>query len=133
VARTHRIKMKMSNEQVTSTVAATKRRTVYLAGALAPVGWRHLIVQGFSDKPIFANEFPVMEGLYLDVLTTSARSTFGFKPINTNPTIILSILKERGISAAQLLTRQMKYLVGLSRMNRSQLSQNSLTPPEKGS
>jgi len=62
VARTHRIKMKMSNEQVTSTVAATKRRTVYLAGALAPVGWRHLIVQGFSDKPIFANEFPVMEG-----------------------------------------------------------------------
>jgi len=52
----------MSNEQVTSNVAATKRRTVYLAGALAPNGWRHLLVQGFSDKPIFADEFPVLEG-----------------------------------------------------------------------
>ena len=42
--------------------APTRRKAVYLAGALAPNGWRHLLVQGFSDKPVSANEFPVMEG-----------------------------------------------------------------------
>jgi hypothetical protein len=62
LSRTRLIKTKMSNEQVISNATATKRRTVYLAGALAPNGWRHLLVQGFSDTPIFANEFPVMEG-----------------------------------------------------------------------
>jgi len=54
--------MIMSNDPVTSNVATTGRQSVYLAGALAPNGWRHLLVQGFSDEPIYANGFPVLKG-----------------------------------------------------------------------
>jgi hypothetical protein len=42
--------------------APLRRQAVYLAGAFARNGWRHLLVQGFSDKPVSANEFPVMAG-----------------------------------------------------------------------
>jgi hypothetical protein len=54
--------MAIKNDLVRSTGATTRRQAVYLAGALPPNGWRHLLVQGFSDKPVSANEFPVMEG-----------------------------------------------------------------------
>ena len=52
----------MSNDPASSDVATTGRQSVYLAGALAPNGWRHLLVQGFSDEPIDAGEFPVLKG-----------------------------------------------------------------------
>lgn len=54
--------MIISTDQVASNVAATKCQSVYLAGALAPNGWRHLLVQGFSDEPLSGNEFPVLKG-----------------------------------------------------------------------
>ena len=54
--------MAISNDLVTSSTAATRRQSVYLAGALVPNGWRHLLVQGFSDEALAGNEFPVMEG-----------------------------------------------------------------------
>ena len=54
--------MIISTDQVASNVAATKCQSVYLAGALAPNGWRHLLVQGFSNEPLSGNEFPVLKG-----------------------------------------------------------------------
>lgn len=54
--------MRTTNNLSTPSAATIKRKAVYLAGALAPNGWRHLLVQGFWDKPVSANEFPVMEG-----------------------------------------------------------------------
>lgn len=54
--------MMVSGHQVAANVVAAKRQSVYLAGTLAPNGWRHLLVQGFSDKPCCTDEFPVLEG-----------------------------------------------------------------------
>lgn len=54
--------MLKNNDLPAPNAMTIKRKAVYLAGALAPNGWRHLLVQGFSDKPVSANEFPVMEG-----------------------------------------------------------------------
>ena len=51
----------MIGQRVSSNVVVTKRQSVYLAGTLAPNGWRHLLVQGFPDKPQSADEFPVLE------------------------------------------------------------------------
>ncbi|MGH7990183.1 MAG: GIY-YIG nuclease family protein, partial [Limisphaerales bacterium] len=43
-------------------ITAARRQTIYMAGAMSPNGWRHFLVQGFSDEPIFADEFPVITG-----------------------------------------------------------------------
>ncbi|MGA2177319.1 MAG: GIY-YIG nuclease family protein [Verrucomicrobiota bacterium] len=53
--------LKIDN-RVASDMAVTKRQSLYLAGALPPNGWRHLLVQGFSDEPISADEFRVLDG-----------------------------------------------------------------------
>jgi hypothetical protein len=54
--------MVIKNDPVKSAGPVKRRQSVYLAGALAPNGWRHLLVQGFSDETISANEFPFMDG-----------------------------------------------------------------------
>lgn len=54
--------MPTSDNQAASDTTAKKRQSVYLAGALAPNGWRHLLVQGFSDKPLADDEFPILKG-----------------------------------------------------------------------
>ena len=51
-----------SDNRVIPDVMVKARQSVYLAGALAPNGWRHLLVQGFSDDPVSADEFPVLSG-----------------------------------------------------------------------
>lgn len=38
-----------------------QKPSIYLAGTLSPNGWRHLLVQGFSDEAIAEDEFPVLE------------------------------------------------------------------------
>jgi hypothetical protein len=52
----------MSDNQVIPDGTMKSRQSVYLAGALAPNGWRHLLVQGFSDDPVFGKEFPILNG-----------------------------------------------------------------------